>query len=79
LPVGKNTREVYGGWSLLLLLWFFEMHKIGLILAHRVCGFLNCWRLKHVTTFDPQAYGPTHFSPRGDPQGSCQSAEQGDC
>jgi hypothetical protein len=36
-----------------------------------------CWQLKHVTTFDPQAYGPTPFSPRGDPQGSCQSIEQG--
>jgi hypothetical protein len=27
----------------------------------------GCSRLKHVTTFDPQAYGPTPFSPRGDP------------
>jgi hypothetical protein len=26
-----------------------------------------CWRLKHISTYDPQAYGPTPFSPRGDP------------
>jgi hypothetical protein len=36
-----------------------------------------CWRIKDVSTYDPQAYGPTPFSPR-DSQGSCQSAEQGD-
>jgi hypothetical protein len=30
-----------------------------------------------VSTYDPQVYGPTPFSPR-DSQGSCQSAEQGD-
>jgi hypothetical protein len=43
LPVGKHTREVYVGWSLLLLwlLFFCEVHKIEWILAHRVCGFLN--------------------------------------
>jgi hypothetical protein len=41
-------------------------------------GLEHCWRLKHVTTFDPQAYGLAHFSPWGDPQGSCQSVEQGD-
>jgi hypothetical protein len=35
-----------------------------------------CWRIKHVSTYDPQAYEPTPFSPR-DSQGSCQSAEQG--
>jgi hypothetical protein len=27
-----------------------------------------CWRLKHVTTFDPQAYRPTTFSPQGAPK-----------
>jgi hypothetical protein len=32
------------------------------------------WRIKDVSTYDPQAYGPTPFSPR-DSQGSCQSAE----
>jgi hypothetical protein len=32
---------------------------------------------KLVSTYDPQAYGPTPFSPR-DSQGSRQSAEQGD-
>jgi hypothetical protein len=26
-----------------------------------------CRRLKHITTFDPQVYGPTPFSPWGDP------------
>jgi hypothetical protein len=36
-----------------------------------------CWRIKDVSTYDPQAYKPTPFSPR-DSQGSCQSAEQGD-
>jgi hypothetical protein len=43
LLVGKHTREVYGGWCLLLLwlLFFCEVHKIGWILAHRVCEFLN--------------------------------------
>jgi hypothetical protein len=40
LPVGKHTREVHGGWSLLLL-WLCEVHKIGWILTHRLCGFLN--------------------------------------
>jgi hypothetical protein len=35
-----------------------------------------CWRIKDVSTYDPQAYGPTPFSPR-DSQGSYQSAEQG--
>jgi hypothetical protein len=39
--------------------------------------FPNCWWIKDVSTYDPQAYGPTPFSPR-DSQGSCQSAEQGD-
>jgi hypothetical protein len=36
----------------------------------------NCWRIKLVSTYNPQAYGPTPFSPR-DSLGSCQSAEQG--
>jgi hypothetical protein len=36
-----------------------------------------CWRIKDLSTYDPQAYGPTPFSPR-DSQGCCQSAEQGD-
>jgi hypothetical protein len=37
----------------------------------------KCWQIKDVSTYDPQAYRPTPFSPR-DSQGSCQSAEQGD-
>jgi hypothetical protein len=37
----------------------------------------SCWRIKLISTYDPQAYGPIPFSPR-DSQGSCQSAEQGD-
>jgi hypothetical protein len=36
-----------------------------------------CLRIKDVSTYDPQAYEPTPFSP-WDSQGSCQSAEQGD-
>jgi hypothetical protein len=32
---------------------------------------------KNVSLYDPQAYGPTPFSPQ-DSHGSCQSAEQGD-
>jgi hypothetical protein len=36
-----------------------------------------CWQIKDVSTYDPQAYGPTPCSPR-DSQGSCQSAEQVD-
>jgi hypothetical protein len=36
-----------------------------------------CWRIKDVSTYDPQAYGPTPFSPQ-DSQGSCQSTEQWD-
>jgi hypothetical protein len=32
---------------------------------------------KILSTYDPQAYEPTPFSPP-DSQGSCQSAEQGD-
>jgi hypothetical protein len=30
----------------------------------------GCWWIKLVSTYDPQAYGPTPFSPR-DSQGSC--------
>jgi hypothetical protein len=42
------------------------------------CSMMQlCWRIKDVSTYDPQAYGPTPFSPR-DSQGSCESAEQGD-
>jgi hypothetical protein len=37
----------------------------------------QCWQIKDVSTYNPQAYGPTPFSPR-DSQGPCQSAEQGD-
>jgi hypothetical protein len=36
-----------------------------------------CLQIKDVSTYDPQEYGPTPFSPR-DSQDSCQSAEQGD-
>jgi hypothetical protein len=36
-----------------------------------------CWRIKDISLYDPQAYGPHTFSPR-DSQGSCQSAEQAD-
>jgi hypothetical protein len=36
-----------------------------------------CWRIKDLSTYDPQAYERTPFSPR-DSQGSCQSMEQGD-
>jgi hypothetical protein len=36
-----------------------------------------CWRIKDVSLYDLQAYGPHTFSPR-DSQGSCQSAEQED-
>jgi hypothetical protein len=35
------------------------------------------WRIKDVSTYNPQAYGPTPFSPR-DSLGSCQCMEQGD-
>jgi hypothetical protein len=51
-------------------LWGGEFLEIPSILG-------LCWRIKLVSTYDPQAYGPTPFSPR-DSQGSCQSAEQGD-
>jgi hypothetical protein len=37
----------------------------------------SCWQIKDVSTYDPQTYGPTPFSPR-DSQGSYQSADQGD-
>jgi hypothetical protein len=40
-------------------------------------GVDGCWRIKDVSLYDPQAYGPTPFSPQ-DSQGFCQSAEQGD-
>jgi hypothetical protein len=36
-----------------------------------------CWRIKDVSLYDLQVYGPHTFSAR-DSQGSCQSAEQGD-
>jgi hypothetical protein len=38
---------------------------------------INCWRIKDVSLYDPQAYGPHTFLTT-DSQGSCQSAEQGD-
>jgi hypothetical protein len=38
---------------------------------------IDCWRIKDVSLYDPQATDPTPFSPR-DSEGSCQSAEQGD-
>jgi hypothetical protein len=47
LPVGKTHKqniwsdENYGEFSLLLLSEGGEVHKLGWILAHRVCGFLN--------------------------------------
>jgi hypothetical protein len=44
LAGGKNTQEKYmeGGVYYYYYDYFFcEKHKIGLILAHRVCGFLN--------------------------------------
>jgi hypothetical protein len=37
----------------------------------------TCWRIKNVSTYNLQAYGPKHSSPR-DSLGSCQSAEQED-
>jgi hypothetical protein len=40
-------------------------------------GLGQCWRIKDVSLYDPQAYEPTPFSP-WDSQGSWQSAEQGD-
>jgi hypothetical protein len=43
------------------------------IREHRLA---DCWRIKDVSTYDPQAYGPAPFSPQ-DSHGSCQSAEQG--
>jgi hypothetical protein len=36
-----------------------------------------CWWIKYVSTYDPQAYGPTSFSPQ-DSEGSFQSTKQGD-
>jgi hypothetical protein len=44
--------------------------------THQVKQHLCRW-IKDVSTYDPQAYGPTPFSPR-DSLGSCQSTEQGD-
>jgi hypothetical protein len=48
LPVGKHTREVYGVMEIMVnFLYCYcrrvvsEVHKLGWILAQRVCGFLN--------------------------------------
>jgi hypothetical protein len=43
LPVGKtHKRSIWRvEFIIIIIIIFFEMHKIGLILAHRVCGFLN--------------------------------------
>jgi hypothetical protein len=59
---------------------FFSSHHNLFFIFHSFFVLLlrTCWRIKLVTTYDLQAYGPTPFSPR-DSQGSCQSAEQGDC
>jgi hypothetical protein len=37
----------------------------------------GCWWIKLISTYDPQAYRPTPFSPQ-DSLGSCQSAEKRD-
>jgi hypothetical protein len=44
MPVGKTHKRTI--WRvefiiIMIIIFFYEMHKIGLILAHRVCGFLN--------------------------------------
>jgi hypothetical protein len=44
MPVGKTHKRTI--WRvefiiIMIIIFFCEMHKIGLILAHRVCGFLN--------------------------------------
>jgi hypothetical protein len=48
LPVGKHTREVYGVMEVMVKSLYYycrmvvsEVHKLGWILAHRVCRFLN--------------------------------------
>jgi hypothetical protein len=49
LPVGKHTREVYEAVEIMVnFLYYYcrrvvvsEVHKLGWILAQRVCGFLN--------------------------------------
>jgi hypothetical protein len=48
LPVGKHTREVYGVMEIMVNFHYYycervvsEVHKLGWILARRVCGFLN--------------------------------------
>jgi hypothetical protein len=45
----------------------------NLILLNYIMIFLTnllcvCWRIKLVSTYDPQAYGPTPFSPREFPR-----------
>jgi hypothetical protein len=48
LPVGKHTSEVYGVMEIMVNFLYYccwrvvsEVHKLGWILAHRICGFLN--------------------------------------
>jgi hypothetical protein len=43
LPVGKtHKRSIWRvEFIIIMIIIFCEMHKIGLILAHRVCGLLN--------------------------------------
>jgi hypothetical protein len=50
---------------------------MGTLLTKVTKHACDCWRIKNVSLYDPQVYGPTPFSPR-DSQGSCQSTEQGD-
>jgi hypothetical protein len=44
----KHTRELYGVMEIMVIFLYYhcrrvvsEVHKLGWILAHRVCGFLN--------------------------------------
>jgi hypothetical protein len=66
--------DVAGFWKRWIAYILREIELMTLSGVH----LYTCWRIKLVSTYNPQAYGPTTLSPR-DSQGSCQSAEQGDC
>jgi hypothetical protein len=59
--------QIMNHWSIftLKIIWIIDMLS-GLNLSKLF--LMLCWRIKLVSTYDPQAYGPTPFSPRGFPR-----------
>jgi hypothetical protein len=79
-PTKRQKRCIfyYAGYSPTLAVEGFKQSSEATFKVSRICSKVNtCWRIKDVSTYDQQAYGPTPFSPRNS-QGSFQFMEQGD-